>query len=86
MLCKVETKSVTFLKIAFYHFSVYSGLEENQDKLYLVVTRVGDAATDELPRIICFQLGTLPFKYLGMAIKPQRLNNQDWEALVDNHS
>lgn len=73
--------SVNCLMSAFNHFSECSGLEANLEKSQLVMAGVSQPQT--LLDITGFQLGQLPFKYLGFPIKSSRLMNTDCQSLIE---
>jgi len=68
---------------AFTYFSSVLGLKANLDKSHLVTGGIGNEIREHFLEIARFHLGTLPFKYLGMPGKPQRLNKQQCQILVD---
>ncbi|XP_059295552.1 uncharacterized protein LOC132048888 [Lycium ferocissimum] len=68
---------------AFNHFSDVSGLKANVDKISLYVVGVSNELRTGPLTAMQFQLGELPFKYLGVPLSSRKLNISQCLPLVD---
>jgi len=63
-------------------FSVSSGLSMNKSKTDLILAGVNQLETSRMTSI-GFNLGSLPFRYLGLPLMHRKLRNADYRALID---
>ncbi|XP_074265998.1 uncharacterized protein LOC141588454 [Silene latifolia] len=68
---------------AFLTFSEASGLSMNQDKSKIYRNGVPHLEAEAILQLSGFQVGTFPFKYLGIPISYKKLSNAECNILVD---
>ena len=68
---------------AFDHFSECLGLEANMDKSMIVFAGIDQDTKKQLLNITAFKAGELPFTYLGVPVKPQRLTKTECQNLIE---
>ncbi|KAJ8449189.1 hypothetical protein Cgig2_027191 [Carnegiea gigantea] len=81
---QTDIQCVKFLMIAFKYFHNCSSLDATIGKSQLMAVGVIDETKGRLLALTGFQFGVLPFKYLGVAEKPQRMSKLNCQTtLVD---
>lgn len=60
-----------------------SGLEVNPRKSQIVFAGIDTEIDQQLLEITSFLKGLLPFRYLGLPVKPQMLNRVDNQLLIE---
>lgn len=83
MFCRGDPKSVQILTSLLSDFSKVSGLSHNPSKCALYVVGTSDLETAALLEITNFQLGTFPFRYLGVPLLSSRLNICHYAPLLE---
>jgi len=83
LFCKADGSSVKCLMAPLGHFTVVTGLEINPAKSHLVLAGISEQTSSRLLSLTGVQEGTMPFKYLGAPIKPQKLSKDGCQVLVE---
>lgn len=72
-----------FVKNNLATFNRCSGLEVNVEKSNLVYAAIDDTTCDAIQRVVNFDKGVLPVKYLGLPLTSARLYLNDSIPLID---
>ncbi|XP_048502698.1 uncharacterized protein LOC125498517 [Beta vulgaris subsp. vulgaris] len=83
LFCKGDTHSVTLMVRALKAFSDASGLQANHMKCAIYFGNVPDEVRSRILQVTGFQLGSFPFRYLGVSITSKRISIADCDVLVD---
>ncbi|GJW71500.1 RNA-directed DNA polymerase, eukaryota, reverse transcriptase zinc-binding domain protein [Tanacetum coccineum] len=86
VLCNGDVKSVEVIKITMEQFSSISGLFPNIGKSTIFFGSVPVNIQSEILKILPFQVGSLPMKYLGVPLIAKKLGINDCKSLVNRAS
>lgn len=65
------------------HFRDITGLVANIEKSSIFMARIDNIAKEKLLARTGFTFGTIPIKYLGLPLSPQKWNKLDCHMLVE---
>ncbi|KAJ9535399.1 hypothetical protein OSB04_un001489 [Centaurea solstitialis] len=83
MFCYGNVHSVNVLKDALMEFSVSSGLKPSMGKSTSFLGNVFGFNREEIMKVLPFQLGKLPVRYLGVPLISTKLFHRDCLSLID---
>ncbi|XP_019254086.1 PREDICTED: uncharacterized protein LOC109232821 [Nicotiana attenuata] len=83
IFCKGNESSVNRIMEALSHFSDVTGLVANMETSSIFMAGIDDSTQEKLLARTSFTFGTLPIKYLGLPISPQKWNKLDYHMLVE---
>ncbi|XP_074315577.1 uncharacterized protein LOC141651779 [Silene latifolia] len=83
LFCKGDIASIMVLLRTFATFSKASGLQMSKGKSNVYFNGVPPEVRAEIVQVSGCIEGTLPFKYLGVPIKPSKLTIKDCQPLID---
>ncbi|KAL0312368.1 UNVERIFIED_CONTAM: Retrovirus-related Pol polyprotein from type-2 retrotransposable element R2DM [Sesamum radiatum] len=82
LFSKADPHSVSILKEVLDGFGIVSGLVANAAKSHVILSRAAMALAPTILTITGFQLGSLPFRYLGLPIVSSKLTIADCQPLL----
>ncbi|KAJ9539130.1 hypothetical protein OSB04_031863 [Centaurea solstitialis] len=77
-----DVESVRVLKEILDEFAILSGLKPSMPKSAVYFSNVDLATTNAIRGVLPFQVGNLPFRYLGVPLSSKRLVVSDFAPLV----
>ncbi|GKB99230.1 RNA-directed DNA polymerase, eukaryota, reverse transcriptase zinc-binding domain protein [Tanacetum coccineum] len=83
VVCNGDKDSLEVVKSALKEFSMVSGLFPNLSKSTIFFGSINEKERSELLKVLPFQCGKLPMKYLGVPLLAKRLGIKDCKSLVD---
>ncbi|GJW51553.1 RNA-directed DNA polymerase, eukaryota, reverse transcriptase zinc-binding domain protein, partial [Tanacetum coccineum] len=83
VFCYGDVKSIKIVKGTIEEFIKYSGLHPNMGKSTIFFGSISDQLRQEILRIIPFQMGKLPMKYLGVPLLAKCLGVADCQVLIE---
>ncbi|XP_074305719.1 uncharacterized protein LOC141640939 [Silene latifolia] len=83
LFCKGDITSIMVLLRTFATFSKASGLQMSKGKSNVYFNGVPAEVRADIVQFSGCSEGTLPFKYLGVPIKPSKLTIKDCQPLID---
>ncbi|XP_021836641.2 uncharacterized protein [Spinacia oleracea] len=83
MFCKGDKSMIQVMLQGFQLFADTTVLQVNSAKSSLYCCGMNDNAINEIVNLSGFQVGKLPFKYLGVHVSPWKLKTGDCDCLVD---
>ncbi|XP_074293158.1 uncharacterized protein LOC141620099 [Silene latifolia] len=83
MFCKWNANSITLLMRAFSTFSKATGLSMNAGKSEVYFNGMAEDLKTDIKDVTGFQEGSMPFKYLGVPVKPTRLTKLECTSMVE---
>ncbi|KAK9697943.1 hypothetical protein RND81_08G071500 [Saponaria officinalis] len=83
LFCRGDKAFVWWMLRAFSTFTKPSGLRMSPTKSYIYFNGVPTAVISDIVQRSGLQLGTLPFRYLGVPISPKKLSVLECELLTD---
>lgn len=86
LLSRGDVGSVGILLACLDDFGNTAGLRANTMKLNIFLVGVSDAVKNELLQMMGFQLGSFPFRYLGIPVASTRLTISDFCPMLDKLS
>lgn len=81
LFCRASTKSISMVKSILDDFSEFSGLQVNNSKSQIVISKRGHNSMT-LAAIMGFQVKHLPTKYLGTPIMSKSISQKECTSLV----
>lgn len=79
-----DVDSLTTIKRVLGTFANYSGLHVNKNKSKQIFTDVNESEMQAFLRILDFNLGKLPMRYLGVPLISGRLSYMDCSSIVES--
>nr|GEU43632.1 hypothetical protein [Tanacetum cinerariifolium] len=83
VFCYSDVKSIKIVKGTIGEFCKYSGLHPNMWKSTIFFGSISDQLRQEILRIIPFQMGKLPMKYLSVPLLAKCLGVADCQVLIE---
>ncbi|GJT54657.1 RNA-directed DNA polymerase, eukaryota, reverse transcriptase zinc-binding domain protein [Tanacetum coccineum] len=83
VLCHGDVDSIKVVKDSIDEFGRCSSLLPNLQKSIIFFGNVKEEAQEEIMKILPFEKGKLPMKYLGVPLITKRLGIKDYKYLVD---
>lgn len=83
LLSRGDAGSVSMLMTCLNAYSETAGLCANNLKSNIFLAGVSDTVKNELLQITGFQIGGLPFRYLGIQLSSIKLRMSDYSPLID---
>lgn len=80
---KANLESISLMKNTLNHFQLWSKLKVNLPKSNLYLFRVFSEEKEHFKFILDIEVGSLPFKYLGVSITSSKLKKIDCKPLID---
>ncbi|GJW24413.1 RNA-directed DNA polymerase, eukaryota, reverse transcriptase zinc-binding domain protein, partial [Tanacetum coccineum] len=83
LFCHGDSKSAAVFKEALVEFGGMSGLLPSKIKSVVFFGNVKQASRNNILKVMPFQVGTLPVRYLGVPLISKRLYVKDCQLLID---
>lgn len=83
IFCKGETTIVSMIIQGLQLFQATTGLKANKGKSAFYTRGMEDQEMENIAAISGFQVGSLPFIYLGVPVSARKLNAGDGEQMID---
>lgn len=83
MLFSSGFDQAVILKMVLYCFELASGLKIIFSKSRLIKVGVDPSKDSTLSSLLNCELGSLPFKYLGLPLSDRGPKKEDWMMLID---
>ncbi|KAJ9564713.1 hypothetical protein OSB04_000679 [Centaurea solstitialis] len=83
MFCNGDVRSVSIMKAALEEFSDVSGLKPNMGKSTSYLGNINGVCREEILKILPFNVGELPVRYLGVPLIATKLFHKDCKVLID---
>ena len=84
MFCKAEKTSISLMQETFQKFSQSSGLQANADKSSIYIAGLNQRDKEDIAHMLGFNMGNLPFRYLGVPLSTKKLTIAQCLPLVEN--
>ncbi|GKC69484.1 RNA-directed DNA polymerase, eukaryota, reverse transcriptase zinc-binding domain protein [Tanacetum coccineum] len=83
VVCNGDKDSLEVVKSSLNEFSLVSGLFPNLSKSTIFFGSINEKERSELLKVLPFQCGKLPMKYLGVLLLTKRLGIKDCQSFGD---
>ena len=83
ILCFPDSQPFQIVHNALMEFHKYSGLQPNRTKSRILIAGVPDSEIPALCDLMGFQLGNVPFRYLGVPLISSQLSVSDCSLIID---
>lgn len=80
---KCDVRQATIMRWLIVAFELWSGLKDNFRMSTIIFIGKCDIQRILVTYTIGCSEGSFPIKYLGLPLKPERLDKQDWDRLTD---
>ena len=83
---KGDIQSISLIREALQDFYDLSSLKASQEKSNIFLSGVSQDVKEGILRVLCFNIGKLPVKYLGVPLSSTKPNKQTCSFLIERFS